>query len=153
MSDRRTPSVACQQPARAKRGFTLIELMIAVVVVAVLMTLAYPSFQRYLIRASREAAQTTLLDLATLQEKVFLNSSAYVGSGGVTGTYTGTSSGGLGLTGGRTPDGKYTIALDSGGTATTFTLRATPVTGSTQASDGDITIDQAGTRRWAAKSW
>jgi type IV pilus assembly protein PilE len=140
--------------ARSLRGFSLIELMIAVVVIGVLITLSYPSFERYLIRVSREAAQTTLLQLAGLQEKIFLNSSAYaVASDSVTAAYTGTSSGGLGWGSGKTPDGKYTISIDSGGTATTFTLRAAPVAGTIQARDGDITINQAGTRLWANKPW
>ena len=38
-------------------------------------------------------------------------------------------------------------------TATTFTLTASPVAGSTQAGDGDITINQSGIRTWGASTW
>ena len=138
----------------AGRGFSLIELMIAVVVVGILANLAYPSFERYLIRTSREAVQMTLLQLAGTQEKIFLNSSSYaVGTNAVTATYTGTSTGGLGWSSGKSPDGKYSIAIDAGATATTFRLRAVPVAGTLQANDGEVTLDQAGTRLWAGKSW
>ena len=148
------PAVRRHSSAHNERGFSLIELMIAVVVIGILVNLAYPSFERYLIRVSREAAQVALLQLAGTQEKIFLNSSAYsVATDAVTAAYTGTSTGGLGLTSGKSPDGKYTISVDSGGTATTFTLRAVPVAGTLQAGDGEITINQAGTRLWASKPW
>ena len=55
--------------ARAGKGFTLIELMIAMAVVGILTAVAWPSYQNYVIRSSRQAAQTELLQLANLQEK------------------------------------------------------------------------------------
>ena len=64
--------------ARRGRGFSLIELLIAIAVIAILMVIAFPSYQRYLVRASREQAQTLLLQLAVLEEKIFLNSTSYV---------------------------------------------------------------------------
>ena len=42
---------------RNQRGFTLLELMIAVVVVAILASVAYPSYQAHL-RKSRRAEAT-----------------------------------------------------------------------------------------------
>ena len=133
------------------RGFTLIELMIAVAIVAILTMIAYPSYTKYIIRTSREAAQSQLLQLATSQEKIFLNSSAY--SSSVTNAYTGQASGGLGVASGKTNDGKYTLPAPSNLTATTFTLTASPVGGSTQAGDGNITINQSGIRTWGASTW
>ena len=133
------------------RGFTLIELMIVVAIVAILTMIAYPSYTKYIIRTSREAAQSQLLQLATSQEKIFLNSNAYTSS--VTNAYTGQASGGLGVTSGKTNDGKYTLPAPSNLTATTFTLTASPVGGSTQAGDGDITINQSGIRTWGASTW
>jgi type IV pilus assembly protein PilE len=133
-----------------KSGFTLLELMIALAVVAILLMVAYPSYQTYIIRTSREAAESQLQQLANLQEKIFLNSSAYASS--VTTAYNGTSSGGLGLTSGTTIDGKYTITLPTA-TASTFTLQAAPVTGTTQAGDGNITITHTGQRLWNGVSW
>jgi type IV pilus assembly protein PilE len=128
---------------RPPRGFTLIELMIAVVIVGILAAIAYPSYQRYVVKASREAVQSQLIELANLQEKIFLNSGAY--SASVSKAYNGTAAAanGLGVTSGTSTDGKYTLSVTVGNPATTFTLTATPVSGSMQDGDGTVSIDQS----------
>jgi len=125
-------------------GFSLIELMIAVVIVGILAAVAMPSYNNYVIRGSRAAAQTELLELASLQEKIYLNSSAYTAS--ATTGYNGTSAGGLGKTSGLTTDGKYTFAAVAPGQ--TYTITATPVAGGKQAGDGCLTIQENGLRQW-----
>ena len=132
-----------------QRGFTLIDLMIAVAIVAILTRIALPAYQAYIVRASRQAAQSELVALANAQEKIFLNSNAYTAS--VTGAYTGQSSGGLGVTSGKTKDTRYTFSVAA--TATTFTLTATPVTGTPQAGDGNLTINEQNVRVWGSKTW
>jgi type IV pilus assembly protein PilE len=131
-------------------GFTLIELMIAVAVVAILAAVAIPSYKSYVIKASRQAAQTELLQLAGLQEKIYLNSSVYATS--VTDAYNGTSGGGLGRGSAKTNDGKYDLAF-TGTPAQNFTLTATPVATSTQVGDGVISISETGSRLWNGKTW
>lgn len=133
------------------KGFNLIELMIVVTIIGVLAAIAIPSYRNYVIEASRQAAQTQLLRLASTEEKIFLNSNAY--SPNVTTAYNGTSTGGLGLTTGRTEDGKYRVSLDITAPAQTFTLTATPVTGSSQDGDGIITISENGQKLWNGKAW
>ena len=134
------------------RGFSLIELMIALIVISVLLAIGLPTYKNYVIRASREQAQTMLLQLAGLEEKIYLNSSAYaVHSTAVIKAYDGTSAGGLGFASGKTPDGRYTITI--AGTINTFILTATPVTGLSNEKDGDITLDDTGQRKWGTKAW
>ena len=89
------------------RGFTLIELLIALAIVAILVRIAFPSYQAYIVRSSRQSAQSELIALANAQEKIFLNSNAYTSS--VTSAYTGQSTGGLGVTSGKSKDDRYTI--------------------------------------------
>ena len=132
-----------------QRGFTLIELMIAVVIVAILVALALPSYREYIRRGNREAAQAQLIELAATQEKVFLNSNAYTAN--VSTAYTGSSTGGLGVTSGKSRDGTYGLA--STVTGASYTLTATPVTGGAQDGDGNLTISADGNRTWGAKSW
>jgi len=144
---------------RLQRGFTLVELMIVVAVVGILAAVALPSYRNYVVRAARVEAQAELLELASLQEKIFLNSNSYTVS--VTGAYNGTSAGGLGRTSGTTKDGRYTISVVDGcatlaavvGTPQTFILAAVPVAGSTQAGDGNLCISESGRRQWGAATW
>jgi len=132
-----------------QRGFTLIDLLVAIAIVAILTRIALPAYQAYIVRGSRQAAQSELVALANAQEKIFLNSNAY--SSSVTGAYTGQSGGGLGVTSGKSKDTRYTFSAAA--TATTFTLTATPVTGTPQAGDGNLTINEQGVRTWGSKSW
>ena len=144
-------------------GFSLVELLVTVVIVGILATIAIPSFNNYVIRSSRAAVQTEMLDLASLQEKVFLNSNCYTSS--VTMAYNGTSAinnctatpvvttGGLGRTTGLTNDGKNTLSITTGGTQQTFTITATPVVGKTQANDGNISISENGQKLWNGAAW
>ena len=134
---------------RGSRGFTLLELVIALAIVAILIRIAFPSYQAYIVRGSRQTAQSELVTLANAQERIFLNSSAYATN--VTAAYTGQASGGLGVTSGKSKDNRYTYSVAA--TATTFTLTATPVAGTPQAGDGNLTINEQSVRTWGTKSW
>jgi len=137
---------------RNQRGFTLIELMIVVAVIGVLVAVALPSYRQHIIRAARVQAQTEMLELASLQEKIFLNSNGY--SASVNAAYNGTSAGGLGRTAGTSNDGKYTLSLqDAAGAAliagaSTFVLVAVPTAGGTQVGNGNMTVSESGRRLW-----
>lgn len=132
------------------KGFTLIELMVAAVIVGVLAAVALPSYRNHLVRSARLAAQAELLELASLQEKIFLNSNNYAPS--VTAAYNGTSAGGLGRTSGKSKDGRYDLVLidqagaSMGTPSQTFVLMATPLTGSKQVGDGSIAVTESGRR-------
>jgi type IV pilus assembly protein PilE len=137
--------------ARSIYGFTLIELMITVAVIAILAAIAVPSYREYVIRSSRQAAQSKLVELSAIQEKIYLNSNGYTSS--VTANYNGTAEGGLGVGGGKTADNKYNLSLTVPSGSASYTLTATPVTGQTQANDGNLTINSQGSRAWGSKTW
>lgn len=59
------------------RGFTLIELVIVVLIVAILAAVAIPSYRRYIVRSHRVDAQSALIDLAARQERYFYSNNAY----------------------------------------------------------------------------
>ena len=62
------PASAVSKMIGPNRGMTLFELMIVVAVVAILVSVAYPSYSGFIRKAQRAEAQTTLLDWANRQE-------------------------------------------------------------------------------------
>lgn len=131
---------------RRNAGFTLIELMLVVAIVAILATIALPSYQGYLVKTRRMDAMATLQEFANAMERYRLSNNTYIGAdnGGVPGIAD------PAVFPAVTPeDGTayYDLTIESL-TLNTFTLRATPIAGKSQAGDGIIELDSTGARRW-----
>lgn len=133
-------------------GFTLIEVMITVAIIGILAAIAMPSYNQYVIRSTRAAAQTELLQMASLQEKIYLNSNAY--SSLITAGYNAQAGGGLNRITSLTTDGRYTLVLvmPPGINPQIYTLRATPFPGRSQVGNGCLQIQENGQRLWFQNS-
>ena len=123
-------------------GFTLIELMATMAIIAILTAIAIPSYTVYIQRSSRGEARGQLLEGATWMERWRTERGRYddpASAGNPPPTFPA-----IYLQSPSTGGAKYTIAVAA--TAATYTLTATP-TGS-MAGDvcGKLVINQTGQR-------
>ncbi|MEJ2138645.1 MAG: type IV pilin protein [Gammaproteobacteria bacterium] len=61
-------------------GFTLVELLIVVVIIGILASVAIPSYQQYVTKAKRSAAQSLMLEIAARQEQYLADNKTYAAS-------------------------------------------------------------------------
>ena len=134
---------------RQAKGFTLVELLIVVAIVAILAALGYPSYMDSVRKSARTEAQGALSTAASAMERVKAVSLSYAGAT-IGSTSTDTISN-------RSPDTgsiKYNLSFAETSTTTTYVLKAA----STDAQDADsstveiIMINQAGQTCIATKS-
>lgn len=123
---------------RKSRGFTLIEAMIVVAILGLLAAVAYPSYQDYVIKGNRSAAQSFMLEVASKQERYLLDARAYAADIAA-----------LGMTVPSSVSANYTItSAPTGGTPPGYDVTAVPI-GNQLAKDtlcGTLTINATGTK-------
>ena len=133
----------CAALGRSK-GFTLIELMITMAVIGILAAIAYPSYQKHVIKSRRAAAQATLMDIAQRQQQYLLDARGYAPDLAT-----------LNVTPPSNVSSVYAITICQttvspcvapGGTPPTFAAIATPIAGTAQASDSTLSITSAGAK-------
>ena len=116
-------------------GFSLIELIVAVSIVALLSAIALPSFMQNVRKSKRTDAQTALMRASSNLERFF----------GANGTYT-TDAANLGLlidSGVAYSDDRgYVMTIAAGGTGigSSYVVTATAASGTTQAQDTGCTV-------------
>lgn len=120
---------------KAQKGFTLIEIMIVVVIIGILASIAYPSYQEYVRRANRAEGQAFLLDIAARQERFFSQNNAYVTSASEVSKLGGAAS---------SETNKYGLSISAGAGSGGFALTATP--NFTDTKCGALTLNAKGER-------
>ncbi|HYR05231.1 MAG TPA: type IV pilin protein [Gallionella sp.] len=65
---------------RRQQGFTLIELMVVVAIIAILVGIGYPSYTQYTTKAKRSAAQGFMLQIASREEQYLADARTYTAS-------------------------------------------------------------------------
>jgi type IV pilus assembly protein PilE len=119
--------------ARRVRGFTLIELMIAVAVIAIIAAVALPTYNSAMRKSRRADAIAALSAVQMAQERWRANNPAYTGE--LTAAATATPPG-LGLPSSQINGALYTVTVENVG-ASSYTAVATAVSGTSQADDGN----------------
>ena len=135
--------------SRRQRGVTLIELMIVVAIVAIIAAFAFPSYERYVVRAKRAVGQNVLLQVADRQQQFFMDNKRFAANltnlGFTANPWIVDDSGNTTVAGDT--DAVYSVAL-SNITATTWTATATPINaqGARDTNCGNLTLTQAGAK-------
>lgn len=60
-----------------KNGFTLIELMVAIAIIGIIASVAYPSYVDSVRKTKRSDARVTLTQMAATQERLFTENNSY----------------------------------------------------------------------------
>ncbi|NII09165.1 type IV pilin protein [Oleiagrimonas sp. C23AA] len=118
---------------RKQAGFSLIELMIVVAIVAILASIAWPSYRRYVVRSHRTDAKKALLEVAGREERYFYSNNDYTDQLSELGSSSSAA-------------GQYYSLSIPVANATTYTVKATAV-GSQQRDDElcqSISLDKTG---------
>ena len=133
-------------PATAHAGFTLVELMLTLAVIAIISSLSVVSYRQYVQRANRVDGTSALLHLSAAQERYYLQHDEYATTAAL---LADSPPAGLGITG--TQQGLYeiSVAASADGAAVGYIATATASGTGSQRDDDDcqaFTIDQSGTR-------
>ena len=122
-------------------GFTLIELMVTVAIIAILATVALPSYQNHVMRANRSAAASFLMEMANMQERYYLDARAYAAD--------------MSALGASTPaelSDRYTITTVGNNAATppSYSVSAAPKGAQSSDSCGTLTLNNKGEKGHAS---
>lgn len=128
-------------------GFTLIELMITVAIVAILSAFAYPAYTSHLVKGNRAAAKAFMVAVSNKEQQYILDARAY----GVV-TSNAEFSSVLNMTVPTEVSNLYNVTVANvGGNTRTFRISAAPISGKANASDGTLTLDNTGAKAPADK--
>lgn len=131
------------------QGFTLIELMIAVAIVGILASIAYPSYQSSVMKSRRADAKSALLELANFMERHATEVGCYMDPGvdNQCGTGDDTDVALPFVTAPRTGAAYYDLVLFPVD-ATSYTLTANTIAGSPQQNDscGSLSLTNTGVK-------
>lgn len=135
-------------------GFTLLELMIVVAIIAILAAIAIPSYSRYVVKTNRAAAEGCLSEYANYMERYYTTNLRYdevpASSGTAAGTPNPIIASPATVVGCSAPSQtgsnySYTAPAVS---ATSYTVQAAPINAqlTRDTECANLTLDQTGTR-------
>lgn len=115
-------------------GFTLIEMLIVMAIIAILAAIALPSYDYVMKKKNKSASQQFMLDVANREEQYMLDARQY------------TDIAGLGMTIPTNVSKYYTVTAtaNNGATPPTYVINAVAVSGSQQDGEPTVSVNSAG---------
>lgn len=132
------PRPAAIATHRASAGFTIIEMLITVAVIAIVAAIGYPSYTKYLARGNRSAAESFMLEVASRQERYLVDARQYASD--LTA---------LGMSVPSSVSSNYTVTItDVASSPAAYTVKAVPTGGQAtiDVACGTLTITAAGVK-------
>ena len=128
--------VDSESAVHKQEGFTLIEVLVALGIVAILAAIAFPAYTNQVRKGHRADAQAFLMDVANREQQYLLDARSY--SVGADAIAT------LNMVVPDTVSNFYTVTVAAGAATPGFVLTAAPK--GSQVPDGSLTLDQNGTK-------
>lgn len=122
--------------AHAQPGFTLIELMITVAIIAILAAIALPSYKNYIVKSHRTEAQAAMLSVAQYLESKYNASFSYPAEANIPASLKNPSN----------VSTYYTISVSIANASQTYTITATPTSAQNDTLCGTLTLKEDGTK-------
>ncbi len=120
------------------KGFTLIELMMVLVILAILTVIAVPAYTSQILSSRRDEGSTVLLQAAAKQEQFYLDNGVYT---------TNMTNLGYAANPALSPEGFYEISAATANTGQAFSLTATRKAAQTSDAEcGDLTFNSFGVK-------
>lgn len=140
-------------------GFTLIEVMVVVVIVAILAAVAIPSYRQHVVRTNRATAEGFMMQAANKEEQIMMDMRAYVAvtaNANFANQPTAASPGlNMPMPNDISRNYNITIAVDNAATPPSYVITATPV--GRQSTDdtlcGVLTLDRTGAKTPPQGCW
>lgn len=126
---------------RVDSGFSMVELMIVVAIIAILVALAFPSYVNYITKTNRKAAEGCLSEYANYMERYYTTNLKYSG-------LTSLTSVSMDCAATSQTGNNYSYRFPAAPTTTAYTLQAVPINAQATRDTlcGTLTLTQAGTR-------
>lgn len=132
---------------KANKGFTLMEIMVVVTIMAILIAIAVPSYRQYVTKGNRTGMQAELMQIASALERykalqmTYTNATLEPGAGSVYGAtvYPKDATGSKVL---------YNLSF-SVAPSTTWEIRAVPNSSGPQKGNGALALNSAGQTCWS----